>query len=205
MVLVKNWWFSRESQFTIIMSSNIRSSLASTGKLPTNAVVYEVRLINSKKKVKLLRAPSIESDVVWKAHSLKFTCTALRKRLRNPHSAEDLISVISEHFSVGTQQAELGAEANVTKFRNWFGNVTYLTPLGFFNAHRDDVTKRIHKTPHPANVCFLETKFELSLSWLDAPFSVYQRCDMIYWLHLPQSCPQKKKATFAAASSIASS
>ena len=121
MAPAKNPWFPRESQFTIIMSSNIRYSLVSTPKLPTNAVVYEVRLINSKEKVKLLRTPSIESDVAWKARSLKFAFTALRKRLGNPHSAEDLISVISEHFPVGTQQAELDAEAIVTKFRNFLG------------------------------------------------------------------------------------
>ena len=187
------------------MSSNIRSSLSSTRRLPANAVAYEVRLINSSEKVKLLRAPSIESDVVLKARSLQFACTALRKRLGSPHSAEDLISVISEHFPASTQQAELDAEAIVTKFRGCFGDVTYLSPLGFFNANGDDVTEKIHKTPRPANVCSLETKFELPLSRLGAPFLVYQRCDMSYWLHLPQSCPQIKKAAVATASSIVSS
>ena len=166
MTPAKNPWFPRESQFTIIMSSNIRYSLVSTPKLPTNAVVYEVRLINSKEKVKLLRTPSIESDVAWKAHSLKFAFTALRKRLGNPHSAEDLISVISEHFPVGTQQAELVAEAIVTKFRNFYPQ----------NAASSECV-------------FPRKKIELPLSRLGTPFSVYQRCDMIYWLHLPQSCP----------------
>jgi len=170
---------------TVIMLSNIRSSLASTRKLPANAVVYEVRLINSKEKVKLLRAPSIESDVVWKARSLQFACSTLRKKLGKPHSAENLISVVSEHFLVGMQQAEHDAEAIVTKFRNCFGDVTYLAPLGFSNSNGDDVTDRMHKTLRSTNACFLETKFELPLSRLGAPFSVYQRCDMIYWLHLP--------------------
>ena len=77
----KNPRYPREIQFSTTMSSNIRSSLASTRKLPANAVVYEVRLINSTEKVKLLRAPTIESDVVWKARSLQFACTTLRKRL----------------------------------------------------------------------------------------------------------------------------
>jgi len=205
MAPAKNPWYPRVSKINFTtMSSNIRSSLSSTRRLPANAVAYEVRLINSSEKVKLLRAPSIESDVVWKARSLQFACTALRKRLGSPHSAEDLISVISEHFPAITQQAELDAEAIVTKFRGCFGDVTYLSPLGFFNANGDDVTEKIHKTRRPVNVCFLETKFELPLSRLGAPFSVYQRCDMSYWLHLPQSCPQIKTASVATASSIIS-
>ena len=45
----------------------------------------------------------------------------------------------------------------------------------------------MHKTPRPVNVCFLETKFDLPLSALGDPFTAYQRCDLTYYLHLPQS------------------
>jgi len=61
-----------------------------------------------------------------------------------PHNAESLISVISEHFLVGTQQAEHDAEEIVAKFRNCFGDVTYLAPLGFSSSNGDDVTDRMH-------------------------------------------------------------
>ena len=155
--------------------------------------------------MKLLCAPTIESDVVWKARSLQFARTALCKRLGNLHSADDLILVILEHFLVGKHQAELDAEGIVAKFCNYFGDVTYLSPLGFLDANGDDVTDKMHQTAQLKNMCFLETKFELPLSRLGAPFPVYQRCNMIYWLHLPQSYPRKKKTAVENPPSVDSS
>jgi len=60
---------------------------------------------------------------------------ALRKRFGNLHSAKYLISVISEDFPVGTQQAELDVKAIVTNFRNCFGGVNYSSPLAFSNPN----------------------------------------------------------------------
>ena len=108
------------------------------------------------------------------------------------HSAENLIAIISEHFPAGTKQTEHDVEAIIAKFRSYFGDVTFLSPLGFYDSNGDDVTDKIYHSPQPVNACFLETKFELHLSRLGAPFSVYQRCTMTYWLHLPQSGPHKK-------------
>ena len=79
-------------------------------------------------------------------------CTALRKKLGSPHRAEDLISVIAEHFPASTQQAAIDAEAIVAKFRGCFGDMTYLKSLGFFKPNGDDVTEEICNTPRPANV-----------------------------------------------------
>jgi len=106
---------------------------------------------------------------------------------------------------VGTQQAVHDAEAMVTKSRNCFGDVIFLSPLGFHYFNGDDVPDKMHKIPWPANACFLEARFELPFSCLDAPFSVYQCCNMTYWLHLPQSGHQEKKDTAAASSSTSSS
>ena len=44
----------------------------------------------------------------------------------------------------------------------------------------------MHKTLRPANVYFLETKFDLTLSLLVNPLTTYQRCDLTYFLHLLQ-------------------
>ena len=70
MAPVTNLWYSLESQVTTIMLLNICFSPASTCNLPANDVVYEALLINSMEKVKLPRALSIKSGVVWKAQSL---------------------------------------------------------------------------------------------------------------------------------------
>lgn len=147
----------------------------------------------------------MESEVVWKTQSLQFVCLILRKKLGKPHSAENLIAIISEHFPVGIQQAEHDAEAIVAKFRSCFGNVAFLSPIGFYNSYGDDITDKCIKRHGRQNACFLETNFELPLSRLGAPFSVYQRFDITYWLHLPQSGPRKKTAAAAASSSTGSS
>ena len=49
------------------------------------------------------------------------------------------------------------------------------------------MTDKMHKTPRPANVCFSEKKSDLPLSELGDQFTAYQRCDLTYYLHLPQS------------------
>ena len=87
------------------MNPNIRASLSSSSSrtLPVNAVVYEERWIKGKDNVRLLRAPSIESDIVWKARSLRFAYSVFRSKLGEPYSAETLISVFREHFPLGTQ------------------------------------------------------------------------------------------------------
>ena len=79
------------------------------------------------------------------------------------------------------QRRSLRSFAIVLMIRHFF------SPLGFYNASGSGVTDKMHKTPRPVNVCFLETKFDLPLSALGDPFTAYQRCDLTYYLHLPQS------------------
>ena len=104
-----------------------------------------------------------------------------RPKLGDPYSAERLISVFREHFSLGTQHSEHEAEAVVEKFRNCFNDTSYLSPLGFYNPSEVDVTYKVHKMPRPMNVCFFKTKFDLPLSVLGDPFTAYQRCDLTYF------------------------
>lgn len=176
------------------MSSNIQSFLrasAHSRPLPASAIVYEERMIKGKEGVRLLRAPSIESDVVWKARLIRFAYNILRPKLGEPYSAETLISTIRDHFPLSSQQSENEANAVVAKFRGSFGNVSYLSPQGFYDFNGKDQTATMHKAPRPANVCFAEVKYNLPLARLGAPFDEYQRCDMTYFLHLPQSLPGK--------------
>ena len=169
------------------MNPNIRASLSSSSSrtLPVNAVVYEERWIKGKDNVRLLRAPSIKSDIVWKARSLRFAYSVLIPKWGESYSVKTLISVFREQFPLGMQQSEHEVEVVVEKFRNSFNDMAFWSPLGFYNANGSDVTDKVHKTPRPANVYFLETKFDLLLSALGDPFTAYQRCDLTYYLHLP--------------------
>ena len=47
----------------------------------------------------------------------------------------------------------------------------------------------MRKTPRPANILFIEVKYDMPLSALVPPFYEYRRCNMLYFLHLPQSVP----------------
>ena len=112
------------------MSASIQSSLKSTTScpLPASAIVYKDRLIKGKENVCLLRVPSIESDVVWKTYSVKFAYNILRSKLGEPYSAETLISVLRDHFSLSSQQSANKAATMVEKFCGGFGDTTYLSP-----------------------------------------------------------------------------
>ena len=159
----KNPRFPTLSSPSVIMNPYARASLASSSSrtLPVNAVVYEERWIKRKDNVRLLRAPSIESNIVWKARSLRFAYSVLRPKLGESYSMETLISIFRKHFPLRTQQLEHEAEAVVEKFRNRFNDTSCFSALGFYNASGGNVTGKIHKTPRPANVCFLEAKFDL--------------------------------------------
>ena len=104
----------------------------------------------------------------------------LRPKLGELYSAETFI-VFREHFPLGTQQSEHEVEVVVEKFRYCFNDTSYLTPLEFYNSSGADVTDKMHKTPRPVNVCFIETKFDLLLSVLGDPFTAYQRYDLTYF------------------------
>ena len=183
------------------MSANIRASInAITPRPPpASAVVYEERSLYGKETIRLLRAPSIESEFVWKARSLRFAYNALQPRLNDGKcSAITLISVFRTHFPLDTQQSESEASDAVTKFRNSFGKVKYLHPQGFFDANGDDQTANMHKDPRPKSVCFLSVKFDLSMGILGSPFSDSQRCVLDYFLRLPQSSSKLQNVSTAA-------
>ena len=121
------------------MNPNTRASLASSSSrtFPVNAVVYKEGWIQGKDNVRLLRAPSIESDIVWKARSLRFDYSVLRPKLGEPYYAETLISIFREHFPLGTQQLEHESDVVVEKFCNCFNDALYLPPLGFYKQNAE--------------------------------------------------------------------
>ena len=82
-------------------------------------------------KVRLLRAPSIEIGNVWKARSLRFAYSTLRSKLGDPHSADTLISVVTDYFPLNSTQTELEAEAAGENFRNFLARRSICLPMYF--------------------------------------------------------------------------
>ena len=68
-----------------------------------------------------------------------------------------------------------------------FGETQYLSPYGFYNSDRVDLTDKMRQSPRPEHMCFPETKFGLLLAKMGEPFTVTQRCDLTCFLHLWQS------------------
>ena len=156
------------------MISQLRSSFRSSSprNLPPSVVVYEKHLIKRKDKVHLLRASSIESEIVWKARSFDFAYIALHSKFGDPHSSEQLIAFVREYFPLDTTQSESNAQIKVTKFRSSFNDVSHLSPLGFYDSDGLDMTDIIYKTPRPINICFFEVKFDLPLAMLGSSFTM---------------------------------
>ena len=119
--------------------------------------------------------------------SLRVAYSMLRSKLGNPYSVETLISVTWDHFPLDSTQTKREAEAAVVKCHYFFGDSQYLSPYGLYDSDGVDVPDRMHQLPRSANVCFLETKFDLPLANMGKLFTATQCSDLTYFLHLPQS------------------
>ena len=92
-------------------------------------------------------------------------------------------------FPLDTTKSESNPQIKVTNFRSSFNDVSHLSPLGFYDSDGLDVTDIIYKTPRRVNICFFKVKFDLPLATLGFSFMMDQRCEMKYFLYLPQLLP----------------
>ena len=121
------------------MSSQFTTArIQSGGQRPPlpQSVTYETRIIGNHEKIQLLRAPSIETDKIWKNRAFKYACSRLRPklctRIDNDYKPEILITVFSDHFPLATQNAEHEADEAVKSFQLKLQDVDNLTPLVFY-------------------------------------------------------------------------
>ena len=49
------------------------------------------------------------------------------------------------------------------------------------------MTGRIYQSSRPVNMCFIKTQFDFPLVNMEESFTAIQRCDLAYFLHLPNS------------------
>ena len=137
-------------------------------------------------KIQLLRAPSIESDVMWKQQCFEMIYNRLRSKLSD-YSADVVISVFNEHFPLSTISTEQEARRIVHAIPSSFSDVKNLTPTAFLDRNRNNQTSTMHKTPRPSNICHLGVGASISMESLSEAFEKNSEFILKYYLELPQS------------------
>ena len=180
------------------MSSQFSSTRTSQGTKPRppppQTVTYETRTIGSHEKIQLLRAPAIETDKIWKNRAFKYAYSRLRPklctRIDNEYKPETLITVFSDHFPLSTQNAEHEADEAVRNFQKKLQDVSYLTPVGFYDTQGDRKCHRMIKKDRPPNVAYLKVSADIPMGEFASMFEG-KSCHLEYFLHLPQSTVQR--------------
>ena len=196
MIVFCTWPLSKESTnpgTEEAMSSQFTAARIQSGGQkppPPQSVTYETRTIGSHEKIQLLRAPSIETDKIWKNRAFKYAYSRLRPKLctrfENDYKPETLITVFSDHFPLATQNAEHEADEAVKNFHKKLQDVSNLTPLGFYDIHGNRQCHKMTKKSRPPNVCFIKIAADISMGEFATIFK-NKECHLEFFLHLPQS------------------
>ena len=176
------------------MSSQFSATRTSQGTKPRppppQTVTYETRTIGSHEKIQLLRAPAIETDKIWKNRAFKYAYSRLRPklctRIDNEYRPETLITVFSDHFPLSTQNAEHEADEAARSFQKKLQDVSYLTPVGFYDIQGDRQCHQMIKKNRPPNVAYLKMSADIPMDKFGSVFEG-KSCHLEYFLHLPQS------------------
>ena len=139
-----------------------------------------------KEKIQLLRAPSIESDVMWKQQCFEMVYNRLRSKLSD-YSDDVVISVFNEHFPLSTITAGQEARRIVHAFRNSFSDVENLTPTAFLDRNGNNQPGKMYKTPRPSNICHIGIRASISMESLSEAFDKNSEFILKYYLEFPQS------------------
>jgi len=134
----------------------------------------------------LLKAPSVESAVLWKRQAFQAAIERLRPKLKDC-SADALIAVFAEHFPLSTHAAEQEARRAVQAFQNEFGNIENLEPTGFVDIRGDNQTRNMYKAIRPPNVCHLGVQAVIRMENISEAFAADDSYVLDYYLRLPQS------------------
>ena len=177
--------------YTMSAQLNNRNSKRPGFYASSSKPIYEERLLGTE-KIQLLKAPGIDSEVMWKQQCFESVYNRLRSKLSESCNADSIIAVFNTHFPISTLSAEDQARTTVTKFKSAFGNILYLKPTAFLNRNGDDVTSKMDQTPRPANVCHLGVLAEISMYEISRAFDQEMTFTVNYFLPLPQSYGKNK-------------
>lgn len=114
------------------------------------------RQVDGKETVALSEAPHITRKAQWEMRSFLHCEKKLRSKLESEsYSAAALISVFGHQFNISTHVASDQAEGYVQHFRKAFGDIEYLSPLGYYDAAGGNATGKVRKETRPPNLAFV--------------------------------------------------
>ena len=146
--------------------------------------VFIDRVLDGKETISLLESPPVTQKAQWKLRSFLHCEKKLRPKL-NSYSAAALISVVGKHFDFNTHVANDQAESYVETFKLAFGNVRWLSPLGYFDKQGNDVTRKVRVASRPPNLAFMLVEARMQLGQLHSAFDTTALFTHQYYLPLP--------------------
>ena len=124
---------------------------------------------------------------MWKQQCFQVVSNRLRPKLDST-SAENVIGVFAEHFSLSTSTAEETARNVLSRFEQAFKDVRYLKPTGFLNRDGVNVTSKLLDDPRPAHICHLGITACINMQHLSAAFNTKLKIiKRSFYISLPQS------------------
>ena len=103
------------------------------------------------------------------------------------YSASALISGFGKHFDITTHVANDQTDTYVQQINAAFGEVKYLSPLGYFDSKGNNVTSQVRKEKRPENLAYMLVEASIPLQDLHRVFTSTDVFTHQYYLPLPQS------------------
>ena len=116
--------------------------------------------------------------------------STLREKIRpklKSYSAAALISVFGKHFDLNTHVASDQAESYVCMFKQAFGSIQWLSPLGYYGKQGNDVTSKVRLKRRPPNLAYILVEARMAMVMLHDEFDAKDIFTHQYYLSLPQS------------------
>ena len=107
--------------------------------------------------MRLLVAVTGDNKGIWEAQAFDFSIEKLRGKHLDKISADNVIAVMAEHFTISTMTAEQEAHRVFRGFCGAFLDVKklFLPPSAFLNRKGFDITGTMYCNLIPENVCHL--------------------------------------------------
>ena len=98
-----------------------------------------------------------------------------------------MITIFGHHFDVNTHIANDQVDTYVDQFKNAFGDIHYLQPLGYFDTKGRDVTGDVHINKRPPNLAYVLVQAKMPLGKIHSTFGPDELFTHQYYLALPQT------------------
>ena len=97
----------------------------------------------------------------------------MRPKLKS-YSAAALISIFGKHFDLNTHVANDQAESYVRVFKQAFGSIQWLSPLGYYDKQKNDVTSKVRLERRPLILAYMLVEARMEMPQLYDTFDTME-------------------------------